>query len=294
LSVGSAGFSEPKLDQIEIACQSQIRGLFDVATSVGKLQGKTALVTGAGRGIGRAISLDFAREGAQVVVTSRTASTVDSVVDEIRSFGGDAIGVYCDVGFRDQIHHAVAAAVTKYGTVDILVNNAQGFGTAERPAGAPAYCRLEEFTDEEWDFTFQTGVKATFWAMQAVFPHMKARGGKIINFGSGNGIGAMKGTAAYNATKEAIRSLSRTGAAEWGRYGINVNVIVPMIVTDAANEFMADRPGVQEKLTAGIPLKRMGDVNRDVGPVAVFLASSDSDYMTGQTFHVDGGQILRP
>jgi NAD(P)-dependent dehydrogenase (short-subunit alcohol dehydrogenase family) len=123
---------------------------------------------------------------------------------------------------------------------------------------------------------------------------MKAHGGKIINFGSGNGIGAMKGTAAYNATKEAIRSLTRTAAAEWGKYGIGVNVIIPTMVTDSARDFLAARPGVEGKLVAQIPLRRLGDVERDIAPVAVFLASSDSDFVTGQTIHVDGGQILRP
>jgi NAD(P)-dependent dehydrogenase (short-subunit alcohol dehydrogenase family) len=130
--------------------------------------------------------------------------------------------------------------------------------------------------------------------MQAAFAHLRERGGKIINFGSGNGIGAMKGTAAYNATKEAIRSLTRTAAAEWGKYGICVNVIIPTMATDAAEAFFEARPGIREKLTQQIPLRRFGDVERDIGPVAVFLASSDSDFITGQAIHVDGGQILRP
>lgn len=261
---------------------------------MGKLDGKTAIVTGAGRGIGRAIAIEYAREGANVVVASRTSSTVEAVVGEIRAAGGEALGAVCDVGFRDQIAATVDAAVASYGTVDILVNNAQGFGTAAAPAGSPVFHALEDFPDDEWDFSFRTGLKASLWAMQAVFPFMGARGGKIINFGSGNGIGAMKGTAAYNATKEAIRSLTRTAAAEWGRYGITVNVIVPTIVTDSARDFLELRPGAEEKLLAGIPLRRMGDVDRDIGPVAVFLASPDSDFITGQTIHVDGGQILRP
>ena len=261
---------------------------------MGKLAGKTAIVTGAGRGIGRAISLAYAREGANIVVTSRTPSTVEAVVDEIQRAGGEAIGVTCDVGFNDQIRSTVDKTVAKYGTVDILVNNAQSFGTAATPTGSPVAHKLEEFPDDEWDFTFLTGVKATMWGMQAVFPYMKESGGKIINFGSGNGIGAMKGTAAYNATKEAIRSLSRTAAAEWGRYNIMVNVIIPTLITDSAHHFFESRPGIQDKLTAGIPLRRMGDVDRDIGPAAVFLASSDSDYITGQALHVDGGQILRP
>jgi 2-hydroxycyclohexanecarboxyl-CoA dehydrogenase len=230
-----------------------------------------------------------------VVVSSRTPSTVESAVKEIQAAGGEAIGITCDVGFADQIRSTVEQTVAHYGTVDILVNNAQGFGTAAAPTGSPVFHKLEEFPDDEWDFTFLTGVKASLWGMQAVFPYMKANGwGKIINFGSGNGIGAMKGTGAYNATKEAIRSLTRTAAAEWGRHNIMVNVIIPTIITDSARDFLGNRPGVEEKLLAGIPLRRMGDVDKDIGPVAVFLASSDSDFITGQALHVDGGQILRP
>jgi len=261
---------------------------------MGKLDGKTAIVTGAGRGIGRAIAIEYAREGANVVVSSRTPTTVETVVKEIQAAGGEAIGSVCDVASHDQIRATVAETVTKYGTVDILVNNAQGFGTAAAPTGSPDYHKLEEFPEDEWDFTILTGLKASLWAMQEVFPYMKRNGGKIINFGSGNGIGAMKGTAAYNATKEAIRSLTRTAAAEWGRYNIMVNVIIPTMVTDSARDFLGNRPGIEEKLTAQIPLRRMGDVDRDIGPVAVFLASSDSDFITGQALHVDGGQILRP
>ena len=104
----------------------------------------------------------------------------------------------------------------------------------------------------------------------------------------------MKGTAAYNATREAIRSLNRTPAAEWGGHGICVNVIIPTIVTDAARSFFETRPGIEAKLVTQIPLRRFVDVDRNIGPVAVFLASSDSDFVTGQPIHVDGGQIQRP
>ena len=129
--------------------------------------------------------------------------------------------------------------------------------------------------------------------MQAVFPYMRDSGGKIINFGSGNAIAAVSGTAAYNAEKEAIRALSRTAATEWGRYSICVNVMVPNMLTESAESFFAARPGIREKIVKQIPMRRMGEA-RDVGPVAVFLASSDSDYVPGQTINVDGGQILRP
>jgi len=262
---------------------------------MGRLDGKVAVVTGAGRGIGRAIALAYGQEGALVVVASRTASRVSEVVSEIEAAGGLALGLCVDVGERAQVQAMVASAVERFGTVDVLVNNAQGFGTRQHQEGSPGYTRLEEISEEAWDYTFQTGLKATLYGMQAVFPHMRdGRGGKIVNLGSGNGLAALKGTAAYNANKEAIRTLSRTAAAEWGRHSICVNVLVPTMLTDGAESFFASRPGVREKLEAQIPLGRFGDVSRDIGPVAVFLASSDSDFVTGQTLNVDGGQVLRP
>ena len=264
-------------------------------SSGGKLDGKVAIVTGASRGIGRAIAQSYAAEGARLVLASRSPDSVGSAVAEIESTGAEAIGVAVDVGERADVNRMVAMAVERFGRVDVIVNNAQSFGSKARPEGSPGYTPLENLPDDVWDHIFQTGLKGSLYGMQAVFPHMReAGGGTIINMGSGNGIGAMKGTAAYNATKEGIRSLSRTAAAEWGKYGIRTNVIIPMMGTDAMEGFFEARPGVREKLEAQIPLKRFGDVDRDIGPVAVFLASSDSRFVTGQALHVDGGQILRP
>jgi NAD(P)-dependent dehydrogenase (short-subunit alcohol dehydrogenase family) len=254
-----------------------------------RLAGKTAIVTGAGRGIGRGIAVAFAHEGASVVVASRTKATVDSAVSEIVAEGGNAIGVACDVGRRDEIFAMVKTAVDAFGAVDILVNNAQGFGKASQPTSTPELTPLEDFDEDEWEYTFRTGALATLWGMKAVFPSMKDRGGKIINFGSSLGQIGGEGTAAYNATKEAIRALSRTAAREWGKYKINVNVINPAVMTDAMLGYLNAHPEQAEAMLGQVPLRRWGDPVKDAGGLAVFLASSDADYLTGMTFQLDGG-----
>jgi 2-hydroxycyclohexanecarboxyl-CoA dehydrogenase len=259
-----------------------------------RLTDKVAIVTGAGRGIGRGIALAFAAEGAKVVAASRSADTVQSLYAEIEAAGGHALGVPCDVADKAQIQSMVARAVERFGTVDILVNNAQSFGTRDAPKPYPPRRGVEEAVDEEWEYTLRTGLMATLWAMQAVFPIMKARGGgKIINFGSMSGQRGESRTAPDNATKEAIRALTRTAAREWGRYKINVNVINPAALSHALQAVQKDLglpPGTEN--AAHIPLRRLGDPQRDIAPVAVFLASSDSDYVTGMTVMADGGLLM--
>jgi NAD(P)-dependent dehydrogenase (short-subunit alcohol dehydrogenase family) len=261
---------------------------------VGTLDGKVAVVTGAGRGIGRAIAQEYAKEGAQVVVASRTPSTVDEVLGAIRADGGSAIGVVCDVGQADHIRAMVDQAVEAFGTVDVLVNNAQSFGTRAEPSGSSPVTMLEDLSEDEWDWTFESGVKATLRAMQLVFPHMqRAGGGRIINFGSRRGIMANADSAPYNCNKEATRALTRTAANAWGQYGINVNVINPVIETDAAREVFAQKPGTRELTESQIPLRRWGQPY-DCARVAVFLAGPDSSYITGMTFMVEGGLTSLP
>lgn len=257
------------------------------------LLGKIAIVTGAGRGIGRAIAEQFAAEGARVVVASRTPKTIDEVVSAIHIAGGEAIGIRCDVSDKGDIARTVDCAVSAWGGVDILVNNAQSFGTRENPLLKTPDRGVEVVSEDEWDWTYTTGLKATLRFMQAVFPSMKDRGGgAIINFGSGRGILSTPMTSPYNATKEAIRSLSRTAANEWGVHNIRVNVINPAIDTDA---FRADIPTDEGRraVEALIPLRRIG-TPQEAARIALFLAGPDSGYITGQSFDVDGGMISRP
>jgi NAD(P)-dependent dehydrogenase (short-subunit alcohol dehydrogenase family) len=260
----------------------------------GSLEGQVSVITGAGRGIGRAIAVEYAKEGSLVAVTSRTPANVDAVVAEIRAAGGHALGIPCDVSEKQQITDMVAQVVAELGPVDVLVNNAQGFGSKANPTASSPVTRVEEVTDEEWDFVFDTGVKATLRAMQAVFPGMKAKGGgRIINFGSRRGIFGTVDSTAYNANKEAIRAVSRTAANAWGKHGINVNVINPAIETDAARSEFDKFPGLRDTIEKQIPLRRWGQPY-DCARVAVFLAGPDSAYLTGMTFMVEGGLTTLP
>ena len=172
------------------------------------------------------------------------------------------------------------------------MNNAQSWtGRSAYHLGSP----IETFPEEWWDLAFQSGVKGTLYCCKAVFPYMKDRGGKIINFASYMGLVGWEGSVDYNANKEAIRGFSRTAAREWGKYKINVNVIAPAAITPAMIAFgMASPEKVEEmsKSIEQIPLRRVGDPEKDIGPVAVFLASEDSDFVTGQTIMVDGGAFM--
>jgi NAD(P)-dependent dehydrogenase (short-subunit alcohol dehydrogenase family) len=263
--------------------------------NIRSLEGKVAIVTGAGRGIGRAIARSYGSEGAKVVVASRTPATVESVAQEIRRAGGEAIGVACDVGKRSDVFAAVQKTVDAFGTVHILVNNAQGFGTEADPKPSTVFVACEDTDEKEWEYTIRTGPTASLWFMKACFPYMKAaRYGRIINFASSSGQIGFEGNTCYNAAKEAIRALSRTAAREWGQHGITVNIINPALETRAFDAWKTARPDFVEALKEKIPMRRLGDPDRDAGPLAVFLAGPGSEYMTGSTFMLEGGMHTLP
>jgi NAD(P)-dependent dehydrogenase (short-subunit alcohol dehydrogenase family) len=260
--------------------------------STGRLAGKVAIVTGAGRGIGSGVARALAGAGARVALASRSAAPLEEVAAQIRERGGDALPLPCDVGVRADVGHVVATTADTYGRIDILVNNAQSWGPPGAKAVAPPPTPFEDLPEEWWDHTFQTGVKATFYFCQAVFPHIRSRGGKIINFGSPSAVAGRPGMVDYGANKEAIRGLTKSLAREWGPYGINVNVICPVVETDALREARQREPDRAEAALSVVPMRRVGDADRDAGPLAVFLASADSDYLTGHTFMLDGGRVM--
>ena len=259
------------------------------------LAGRVAIVTGAGAGIGRAIALAYAEAGAKVVVASRTPASVEAVVDEVKGNGGEALGVGCDVGVRDQVFDMVDRAVAAFGGVDILVNNAQAFGTSSNPTPTVVLTPVEDTDEEELEVTFRTGATATLWGMKAAFPHMKASGyGRIINLGSPAGYSGAEGMAAYNMTKEAVRALTRTAAREWGKYGITANALVPFLETHSSRSSLTQARVPLDAIVRQIPVRRWGTPELDLAPLAVFIAGEGSGYITGMSFMVDGGALMTP
>ncbi|MGQ0803938.1 MAG: SDR family NAD(P)-dependent oxidoreductase [Actinomycetota bacterium] len=249
---------------------------------MGRLDGKAAIVTGAGQGIGRGVARALAREGATVTVAEINNETGATVVKEIEEeLGGAARFVPTDVLDEQQVRAMVDGTIDAFGRVDVLVNNAYVVG---------GMARLERKPADDLLLAYRGGPLHTLWAMQAVFPHMKAQGGgRIINFVSLNGINAHMYSADYNAAKEAIRALTRTAAREWARHNILVNAIAPAAASPAYVAFAEAAPENAAELLKQNPIGRMGDPELDIGGVALFLASDDSRYVTGNTIFADGG-----
>ncbi len=251
-----------------------------------RLEDKVAIVTGAGQGIGRGIAHRFAKEGAKLVLAEWKAHRGERVQKELAELGADAIAIATDVSERSQLERMVEEAVKAFGTVDILVNNAQAF-TPNVP--------FVEKTDEMWSVSMLTGPLATFWSMCAVYPVMvKGGGGRIINFASLNGELGQRLTVDYNASKEAIRSITKTAAREWGHDGILVNAIAPGAASPVYEAWAKRQPEMAAEQEKKKPIPRAGDPELDIGGVALFLASEDARFVTGHTLFVDGGSWLGP
>jgi len=252
-----------------------------------RLKDKVAIVTGGGRGVGAAISIAFAREGASVVVTATNIEPVNEVVDRIEDVGGKAIAIRTDVSNRQEVEELAQATVNEFGRIDILVNNAAVLRTMP----------MFKLTEKDWDDVVDVCLKGAFNCTQAVSDYMiaeaiKARKEgrpppvrKIINFTSTAGTRGNPGQASYSAAKAGIVGLTKSNAREFARHNILVNAISPLAATRMSEDG-------REDVLKRVPLGRLGDPEKDIAPVAVFLASDDANYITGQVIVVSGGMDI--
>jgi dehydrogenase/reductase SDR family protein 4 len=247
---------------------------------VGALNGKVAIVTGASRGIGRAIAEAFAREGARVAICGRKQETLDQVAREI---GPSVKPIACHIGRADQIENMISVTTRELGPVDILVNNA-----ATNISFGPCL----EIDEAQFDKMIEINLKSAFRLVQAIAPGMCARGsGSIINIASIAGLRPQLHSLLYSMTKAALIMMTQSYALEIGPKGVRVNAIAPGLIQTALSEHYWKDEAQREKLLAKQPIQRIGQPS-DVAELALLLASDKGSYITGQTFVVDGGFLL--
>jgi 2-hydroxycyclohexanecarboxyl-CoA dehydrogenase len=256
---------------------------------MGRLDGKVAIVTGAGQGIGLGIALALASEGASISIAEIESDRAARASKEVAARGVPVCAVTCDVRDRTQVDAAVAETVAVLGGIDILVNNAIATGSDPELAASGGQRPFVETSEDLMRLQWESGPLGTFHMMQACYPHLRGRETSIVNLASRAGTDGIAGYTAYAAAKEAIRALSRVASREWGRDGIRVNVICPHARTPAQQKFAEANPGMEEQLIAHVPLGRLGDAEQDIGGAVVMLSSSDARYVTGQTIMVNGG-----
>jgi 3-oxoacyl-[acyl-carrier protein] reductase len=246
-----------------------------------KLEGKVAIVTGARKGIGESVALSLAREGADLVLVSRSIKPDTPVVQKIKQLGRRVLVKQVDVGNRTQVVEMVDNTLSSFGRVDLLFNN----------AGISKPVMLWKMTEEQWEDVIRINLTGTFYCLQAVAkPMMEQKSGSIVNVTSSAGLLGTVGQANYTAAKGGVHALTKSAAKELARYSIRVNTIAPMAETDMTQTIAKD-PKFKEKYLERIPLGRFAQPE-EVAPVVVFLASDESSYITGQTICIDGGMVM--
>lgn len=246
------------------------------------LHGKVAVVTGASRGIGRAIALELARRGAKVVVNYNTsADAASDVVDVIEQEGGEAVAVQADVGDRDQATGLIQAAIDTFGAIDILVNN----------AGTTRDRLLMMMSEEDWDVVLRTNLKGVFNCCKAAARKMiRQRSGRIINISSVSGIAGQGGQTNYAASKAGVIGFTKSLAKELGPRGITVNAVAPgFVLTDLTADLSDD---LKQQAVEATPLGRMGEPE-EIAQAVAFLASDLASFITGEVLTVDGGLVMQ-
>ena len=267
--------------------QFRTRSAITRRSSMKRLDGKTAIITGGGKGIGYGIARAFAREGANLVLTGRTLSRLEDAKAKLeKDFPGvKVLPITADGADEEAIRNVVKKTAETFGHIDVVVNNAQ-----VSKSGLP----LVEHTKEDFDLAIYSGLYAAFFYMREAFPYLKESKGAVINFASGAGLFGKLGQSSYAAAKEGIRGMSRVAAAEWGPDGVRVNVVCPLAMTESLAQWKEAYPELFAKTIQGIPLGRFADPEQDIGRVCVFLASDDASYVTGETITLQGGSGLRP
>ena len=263
------------------------------------LKGKVAIVTGGGRGIGRAICLVLAEAGVDVVIVARTCSEIEETANDVRSYGRRAVAIPCDVTKAKEINNMVKRTISEFGKIDILVNTA-GAGIRKPlvplPGFQPKWAEKEPVRDfyapiseEEWRYMIDVNVTSIFLVTRTVGPHMiHQKKGKIINITSVVGEKGFPYHTLYTSTKAAVNMFTRSLALEWARYNINVNAVGPGYVLTSLTERGFEDEEIKKQALRSVPLGRFCEP-REVGLLVLYLSSSASDYITGQTIYIDGG-----
>lgn len=263
------------------------------------LTGKTAIITGAGRAvlqdgscgsIGYGIATAYAKEGANLVITGRNLKKLEDAKKELEgNYGIKVLPVQADVcagGDNEAVvANVVRQAVDAFGGIQVLINNAQASAS-----GVP----LAEHTTEQFDLALYSGLYAAFYYMKACYPYLKESKGSVINFASGAGLFGNFGQSAYAAAKEGIRGLSRVAATEWGKDGINVNLVCPLAWTAKLEQFQQAYPDAFKANVKMPPMGHYGNAETEIGRVCVQLASPDFKFMSGETLTLEGGMGQRP
>jgi len=247
------------------------------------LKDKVAIVTGSSKGIGAHMAAAFAQHGAHVVVSSRSQESIDSVTAKINKKGGSSIAVACHVGKKDQLVNLVKQTISKYGGVDILINNA---------ATNPVFGKLAEAEDEVFDKIMNVNLKACLTLSNLCYDSMVKRGGgSIINIASVEGLKPSFGLGLYSISKAALIMLTKSQAKEWGKKNIRSNAICPGLIKTKFSQSLWDNPDNLKNFTNHIPMTRMGQPEEMAG-LAVYLASNQSSYTTGGVYTSDGGYMV--
>ncbi|MDO5517355.1 MAG: 3-oxoacyl-[acyl-carrier-protein] reductase [Clostridium sp.] len=245
------------------------------------LKGKCAVVTGASRGIGKAIALKLAELGANIVVNYRSSEKEAlEVENEIKQLGVEAVSIKADISKLDEVENLIKIAKDHFGSIDIMVNN----------AGITKDNLILRMKEEEFDSVIDVNLKGVFNCLKSITPVMvRQKHGKIINISSVVGISGNAGQVNYAASKAGIIGMTKSLAKEIGSRGVNVNAVAPGFIDTEMTQGLGEK--VKEEAKKNIPLKRFGEAH-DVAEVVAFLAGSESDYITGQVIHVDGGMLM--